>query len=381
MPFNTKTFRQIVAETVTQWAVEQNLSPSLVSGDPLLALVQANASQQMFLQYLCEQVLKYARASTATGQDLDSWLADFGFSRLEASKARGQVTFSLKSAKPSPQMIPAGKVIQVIGGFIQYQVIGDPQQTHWDAAQDAYIIPAGQTSIIVTVEAVNAGYQFNVQPGQLNQFSSTISGVDFVTNESAISNGRDAENDIDAHNRFILFINSLSKNTKPALSEAIMSVEQGIDFNLLENIDANGNHRDGFFTAVIDDGSGAVPQSILVRVEQAIEPVRGFTIAYAVVAAQMVTLSVALNIRVADGANSVQVQANVEQGMLQHINSLKIGETLYLYSLVQSAYLADPAVMAIEVGSLQINGSGQDFVANQFQVLRTIPANVVAGTF
>ncbi|HEY9678686.1 MAG TPA: baseplate J/gp47 family protein [Drouetiella sp.] len=377
----TKTFKQIVTEAVAQWAVEQGLSPSLVSGDPLLALVQAFASQQMFIQFLCEQVLAYARASTATGADLDSWLADFGFSRLAAAKARGQVSFSTRSAKNSNTLIPAGKQIQVIGGFIQYQVVADPQQVHWDAAQNAYVLPTGQTSVIATVEAVNPGYIFNVQPGQLNQIIGNITNIDNVTNLSAISNGRDAENDVDVRSRFILYINSLSKNTRPAITAAIMSVEQGINFNLLENVDFNGNERDGFFTVVIDDGSGNAPDELLTQVATAVDQVRGFSIAFGVTRATSVSVNVTLNIRVSADATSVQVQSNVENAIVQYINSLKIGQTLFLYDLVELAKTADPAVVAVQVGSLSINNQGNDLTPTGFQVLRTVPANVVAGTF
>ena len=56
---------------LTAWAAPLGLSPSLVSGDPLLALVEADAAQDQFLQSLAKALIVFARASTAPGADLD----------------------------------------------------------------------------------------------------------------------------------------------------------------------------------------------------------------------------------------------------------------------------------------------------------------------
>lgn len=335
----------------------------------------------MFLQALCEEVVKFARASTAEGENLDSWCADFDFYRLPASKAKGQVRFSLSIAKDNQTLIPIGSIIQVSGGAIQYQVVADDLQTAWNEIAQAYIIPAGQTSCIATVEALNAGYAYNVQPDQLTKKVSTLTGVDAVTNIFAITNGLDAESDADFRNRFILYINSLSKNTRPSISSAVMSVQQGINFNLVENKDQNGNDRNGFFTVVVDDGSGSPSPELLDKVVKAVETVRGFTIAYTVVAAAMVSVTATLNVKSAPGSNATQVQTNVQKAIVAYINSLKIGESLYVYKLIQIAYSADPNVVAVQVNSAKIDNAELDRTITEYQVIRTVPASVTVGGF
>lgn len=379
MPLQTKVFGQIVNDLVSKWAGELQLSPSLVSGDPLLAIMQSVASQQLFLQALCEAVLKFARASTAEGEDLDSWLADFNFKRLPAIKAKGQVQFGLKIAKSTNTLIPLNKVIQVSGGAIQYKVVKDTSQTAWNEEQQGYVIVAGDSYATVTVESLTPGYAYNVQPGQLNEIASTITGVDTVFNVVAITNGLNAESDADCRNRFILYINSLSRNTRPAISAAIMSVQQGINFNLVENVDQNGDPRDGWFTVVIDDGSGDPPDSLLLKIQEAIEPVRGFTIGSNVVAATKVLVTAALNIRVKAGANAVQTQMNVQNKLVLYINQLLIGESLKVYKLIQIAFEADPNVIDVQVNSALVNGSEANLVPTIFEVIRTVPANVSVG--
>lgn len=379
MPLNTKTLYQIVVEMVSEWAGELGLQPSLTSGDPLLALMQAVGGEQMFIQYLCQRVLKFARASTATGDDLDSWMGDFAFLREPAKQAVGQVQFFLNIAKLVNVSIPVGAIVQVPGGAIQYQVIADTTQTNYNAQLQAYVIAAGQTSIVATVQALLPGTAYNVQPNQISQVVSTVTGVDGVFNQFGIAEGSDAETDQAFRNRFILWINSLSKNTQPSIGAAIMSVQQGLDFVLLENIDSQGLARNGYFTVVVDDGSGDTPQLVLDNIALAVEAVRGFTISYIVVRATAVSASLQLNVYITAGANTGTVLANVQAAIVLYVNELAIGKSLYLENLGQIAKDADPNVIAVQVGSKLINSAAADLTATNFQIIRTQPVHVNIG--
>ena len=99
MPLITDTFDQFVANWVTSWAANMAVQPNLPVGDPALAVAEADAAQAVALQYIASQVVIFARASTATGVDLDSWMADFAFPRLPAVYATGVVQF--QSLAPS----------------------------------------------------------------------------------------------------------------------------------------------------------------------------------------------------------------------------------------------------------------------------------------
>jgi len=382
LPLNIKSEEQIASELVSEFASQLGLDPSLTSGDPLLAIAQGDATQINFIQALCKKVYIFSRSTTATGEDLDSWMAQFDFARLPAVKARGQVRLSLRIARADNVTVPIGKVVQTPGGAIKYSIVADPTQTAWSDANGAYIIQAGQTSIIATVEAPIAGSAYNVQPNQISQFSSSNTGADDVLNTLAITNGLDAESDTDVRNRFILYINSLSKNTRPSISAAIMSVQQAINFNLVENFDQNGSARNGFFTVVIDDGSGDPPEALLTRITQAVERVRGFTIAFVVVPATKVTVAATLNIKVNPDVNSTLVQTKAQLAIVSYINSLKIGQPLYVYNLIEIAKAADPDnIYAVQINSVKIDTLELDKVITQFEVIRTIPANVTVGSF
>src|SRR5277367_1212082 len=66
----------------------------LTVGSTLRAILEANASVALWMQWLILQVLQTTRASTSAGTDLDSWMADFSLTRLPAVAATGVVTFT-----------------------------------------------------------------------------------------------------------------------------------------------------------------------------------------------------------------------------------------------------------------------------------------------
>src|ERR1700739_2986107 len=75
-----------------QGACQQLLD--LTVGSVLRAILEANASVALWMQWLIMLVLQTTRAATSTGPDLDSWVADFGVARLPGTAASGVVTLS-----------------------------------------------------------------------------------------------------------------------------------------------------------------------------------------------------------------------------------------------------------------------------------------------
>lgn len=382
MPPVYKTLQQFISDSVAAWAAELGLSPNLVSGDPLLAIMQGKAlGGDIFLQSLAQQILEFARASTAKGVDLDSWMNDFDFGRLLPTNASGTVTFSLSQVQPQNVVIPAGVVIQTIGGAIKYQTIADTTRSGWSAAQQGYIITAGSLQVNATVQASNTGSASNVQAGQLNQFSSPIPSVATVTNTSPILNGLDAESDVAFRQRFILWINSRSLATKYAVLSAAFDVQEGLNVSVIENEDQHGNEEDGFFTVVVDDGSGNPPSSLLSQVAAAIDPVRPLTVEFTVIAPTLINASISMNIRINPSAITANVMLNVTTAILDYVNSLLIGQSLYLNQLTRIAEDADPNVIAVQPGYPLLQSAQADLTANSYEVIRTNNTLVTIGTY
>jgi len=246
MTIPTQTNAQSLAALIASFGASTGQPPVLTPGDVLLALFEAVATQEDFLQALAQTVNNLTRAQTSYGSDLDSWYGQFGFSRLPAVYASGSETFTSLSPAASPVYIPAatltngvysgGAKVQTQDGSIVFQVIPDTTQVAYNATLNAYVLPAGQTSITATIQAMSAGAASNVVAGQLSQLGTNIAGIASVTNSAAISNGLDAESDTAYRARFVQWFSSLAEATETAILAAANDVQQGLQLTLAENV-------------------------------------------------------------------------------------------------------------------------------------------------
>lgn len=381
MALPNKTFSDLVNDMTTAWAANIGFVPALQPGDAILALMEAVAAQALFLEAQAQIVNNLARAQTSTGDDLDTFMAQFDFTRLPATFETGAVVFGKFSASASQYLIPVGTIVQSPGGAAQYQVVADPSQPTWNASLGAYVMAPGQTSLTATVEALVAGTGPNVAPGVLNQIATPLTGIDTVTNPAAINNAIDAETDDAFRARFVLYLQGLSKATSAAILSAIYDVQQGISVELLENETPLGVTLLGSFTAVIDDGSGDPPQSLIDSVFAAVFAVRAFTVEPFVVGPTKVNPTIALNVRVATGFVASDVQAAVNAVVVAAINSIESGAGYLFVSEIEEAALTVAGCLAVQPGTTKINGANQDLALTQFQVPRVMGSAVTVGTY
>ena len=67
----------------------------LTVGSTLRAVLEANASVCLWMQWLILQVLRTTRAATSTGADLDSWMADLSLTPLLGQRHRDRDVLAL----------------------------------------------------------------------------------------------------------------------------------------------------------------------------------------------------------------------------------------------------------------------------------------------
>lgn len=355
---------------------------SFVVGSLELARVEAVAGVAMWLQSLIMTLLNVTRLSTSEGEDVDSFVADFGLPpRAAAVAAIGQVLFS-RFTPTNATTIPAGTpsisatgvvtysggaMVQTADGTQPFQVIPDPTQTYFNVAANAYIIPAGVTSGQATVQAVNPGTQGNVAAGSITTISTAIVGVDTVTNSSAYADGANAETDAQVMARFQLYIQSLRAAIRSAVESAIAGLEQNIQYEIVENQTLAGATQNGFFYVIISPYT----QQLHDLVYAAIDAIRGLSITFAVFAASQLTANVSVTITAATGYTLANVEAAVQSAIQGFIASIPLGGTLswsQLYAVVWGV----PGV-ALPVTGLTLNGGTSDLVA-------TAQQDIVAGT-
>lgn len=331
----------------------------LTVGSVLRAMLEANASVALWIQWLIVQLLATTRAATSTGPDLDSWVGDYSLSRLPAAPATGQVTFS-RFTTGLTAYIPAGTLVRTADGSQSFTVQADATNPAWVAAQSAFVVGAATGSITLTVQAVTPGSAGNVLAGSVTQIAAAIPGIDTVSNNAAFQNGMDPESDAALRVRFQGWTASLARATPLAVQQAVASVQQNLTSTIAEGVDTTGNPMVGNFVLTVDDGSGAPPASLLATVTTAVEAVRPVGITYAVQPPVQVPVAVALTITVASSADKTQIVGPVAGAISTWINALPIGAPLPISRIATLAYGASASVT--NVTAVTLNGGTADVV-------------------
>jgi uncharacterized phage protein gp47/JayE len=359
MQLQLRTFDTIVSSAAAAVQAAATTVMDLTVGSVLRAVLEANAGLGLWMQWLILQVLQTTRAATATGSDLDTWVADFGVARLQPVAASGTVTFSRFS--PATQaLIPVGTLVRTGDGSRSFAVVAATTNVAWNVAQDGYTIGIGTASVNVPVVSTVAGSGGNVQAASISLIAAALPGVDTVTNAAPTVGGLDGESDVELRSRFAAYLASLSKATTAAVGYAVATVQQGLQYTIQENVTQSGAQLPGCFVVTVDDGSGAPPTSLLTAVASAIETARPIGSTWTVVPPTVTTANVSMTIATASTASHATVQAQVSAALISFINALPVGAPLPWSRVVQVAYGASASV--VNVSAVLLNGGASDIV-------------------
>jgi uncharacterized phage protein gp47/JayE len=366
--FNTQSFSSLVSNFA---GAVQGACSSLVDftiGSILRAIDEAVAYVALWLQGLALQVAALTRASTSNGTDLDSWFAQFGFTRLPGAAATMQETFGRYTATAQALIYP-GAIVQSQDGSVIFQVIADTTNGNWNATLGAYVLPAGTTSINVTVQCAQlmqgvlsplVGTVGNVQANTINLSGSSIAGVDYVNNAAAATSGVNAETDTAARARFVTYIASLEGATLVAVQNAIAGVQPGMTGIIIENKLYSGATQYGYFTAIVNDGTGTANSTELANAGTAIEAARPLTVTFGVFAPTPLAVNIAMSLTTGTGYTHSAVVTAVIAALTTYIKSLQVTSSggVLPYSILSS--IAYAVLGVTNVTSITLNGGTAD---------------------
>ena len=336
-------------------------------GSTLRAILEANASIGLWMQWLIVQVLGVTRAATSTGADLDSFVNDFGLIRLPAQTANGMLTLSRYTATLAA-FVPVAAQVRSSDGSQSFAIAAAPANAAWIAALNGYSVAAGVGSITVPANAVTPGAAGNIQAGTATVLGTAIAGVDTVTNPGPFANGLDAEPDAALRVRFANYIQSRTRGTRLAVASAIDGVRVGLSYTIAENMDAGGNSVAGSFLVTVDDGSGAPPAALLASCAAAVDAVRPVGTVFTLRAPTIWSASITLTLGVTDSTRRPDAVAAVTAALSAYVNALPVGAALYWSRLAQIAYDASPLVS--NVSGLILNGGPNDLLVPAYAVAK-----------
>lgn len=340
---------------------------NLTVGSVLRAILEATASVGLWLQYLILLVLQATRLSTSTGADVDSFVNDFGLTRLAAVCATGEVTFS-RLTTGQAAFIPLGATVMTADQTQSFAVMADTTNPAYTTTPTAgYNVGPLVNALTVPVQALNAGTGGNVLAGTIALISAALPGIDSVTNNNDFTNAADGETDAALKRRFQNYLSTLSKATLGAVDVAVMSVSSALTYAIATNQLVNGTYAPGSFVVVVDDGSGNTPSTTVTEVANAVDQVRALGTTAIVQAAAMIGAEISLTLDITAGSKPLAQNA-VSVALTNFVNALPVGATLSYLKLAQIAFDAVPSMSGIS--GLTLNGGTSDLVPTPFQVVR-----------
>ncbi len=340
----------------------------LTVGSVIRAILEANASIALWLQWLIVEVLSATRLATCSGADCDTFGADFGFVRLPAVAAVGQVTFS-RFSPVSSALIPAGTAVATAGNTQSFIVVADTTNAAYSVTAAGYIIQPGVSGVTAAIVASVPGANGNVLAGMISLISSPIAGVDVVNNQNALAGGVDAESDLAFKARFGNYLASLSRATNISIGSAIGTVQQGLSYSIAENQDQTGSTQMGHFVVTVDDGTGSPPSSLLQVIQQVVDGIRPVGTSFAVQGPVLVRAAISAAIVTAGGADHALAVSAVVAGWQNYIDALQVGAVLSYTKLAQLAFESSSSI--INVSELTLNGGTADLIPPLFGVVRS----------
>ena len=175
----------------------------------------AAAAQIQALEAQAEWVLGQSFPQTAAGVYLDRHGAMRGIVRQAPSRATGQLTFRLANAQTGAVGVEAGTVCMTEGA-IRFRTTEDGT------------IPAGETSVTVAAEAVEAGSSGNVGAGTVHVLTACPVAVTAVTNEKAFTGGLSEETDEELRQRILDSFQRLPNGANAAWYELTACRHEGV---------------------------------------------------------------------------------------------------------------------------------------------------------
>lgn len=214
-------------------------------GSPVRKIIDAVA-EPIAESYSDRHILDFQYDIEAkSGADLDEFVRQFGFTRLDARRASGTVVFERSTPSEFSIFMPVGTQVATPSRVIFYTTI--PAQ-----------MPVGGTSVEVPISALIGGPDGNVAAGTISQAVSQIVGINSLSNPASTNGGTSQESDDQLRLRFR---NTLFRSLAGTEDSFLGIALEDPDVTQANVIGATKRHAEQI--ELIDTGSGIVGISTL----------------------------------------------------------------------------------------------------------------------
>jgi len=308
MGLQLKDFDNMTDNVLTK-IVNSNIGITNINdGSVIRTIVESIMSELDIQQFNVKQVYNAKCIDTSIGSDLDALVMILGIIRKPATKCIGVVTFSMTEPSINDIYIEYAQIISTVDGNIQFIVTDD----------NAYI-PAGQLSVNVNVEAIDAGNIF-IPANALCVMNTPIIGIESVYNADVIYGGTNTESDEDVRVRAKNALQKLGRGTNIALENGIMDIIGVIDVSAIDM-------ARGIGTTDLIIVTDTIPPSdeLSAKINETIIEIKPAGIDVAVIYPTLVPINVSVN-----RYNSIGDIDDIGNAIVQYFETLKISDSFII---------------------------------------------------
>lgn len=277
----------------------------------IMIRMQVLAAQLDILCKEAEEAGRQAFPGTATGEYLERHAAMRGLTRKEGKKATGVVSFRRSTPAGYNINIPAGTVVQT----------GGAEAMRFVTVRDA-VLAGSLTSVIVTVEAVEPGSEYNLKAGSITVMVTPPAGVTMMTHVTACQGGTDAETDEDLRKRLLEVCRTPAIGGSPGYYQSMMLAQSGVGKVKVLPAYRGG----GTLDLVVYGSTGPLSEQRLSELQALFDGQRDLGIDVAVRQTVTTPVNLELELAVSEGWEYEAVRAACQEAILAEMGRLEIGE-------------------------------------------------------
>ena len=343
-----KTIDEIYREMLACFGEETGLEPR--EGTDLSARMYALAAQVYALYVQADWVARQAFPQTAEGEYLDYHAQLRSLERKPALPAQGTVRFTAGEAAQSDRAIPEGTVCMT-AGLVRF------------ATTQAAVLPAGELTVDVPVQALEPGTAGNVSAQTVVSMAVAPMGIASCTNPQAFAGGADGEGDEELRARILDTFRRLPNGANAAFYE-----QGALSFDQVAAAAVIPKPRGlGSVDVIVSTLAGTPGEELLEQLQDYFEQRREIAVDVQVKAPTPVTVNVAVQVKAKGGWDKTQVLDQVEEtlegwfdGKLlgQDVLLARLGSLIYGCDGVENYAVSAPAAdLAVDADELPVLGT------------------------
>ena len=343
-----KTIDEIYREMLACFGEETGLEPR--EGTDLSARMYALAAQVYALYVQADWVARQAFPQTAEGEYLDYHAQLRSLERKPALPAQGTVRFTAGEAAQSDRAIPEGTVCMT-AGLVRF------------ATTQAAVLPAGELTVDVPVQALEPGTAGNVSAQTVVSMAVAPMGIASCTNPQAFAGGADGEGDEELRARILDTFRRLPNGANAAFYE-----QGALSFDQVAAAAVIPKPRGlGSVDVIVSTLAGTPGEELLEQLQDYFEQRREIAVDVQVKAPTPVTVNVAVQVKAKGGWDKTQVLDQVEEALEgwfdgkllgQDVLLARLGSLIYGCDGVENYAVSAPAAdLAVDADELPVLGT------------------------